>query len=481
MQSITQKIRTIFHSESVPRQRPFSSVAPLLQTALLMGASAGFLLATLLTLTRAFSIPPGPWWTALAQAHGHLQLYGWAGLFVLGVALHFLPRLRGTPLAGVRALPWLMGVMIVSMSLRAVSQPLQTLSPSAFWSVLLLLSGIGELGAVAMVLAILSVTAYRGPRSTSRPAYWSILPLLFGAFGTLGIASVVNLLNVIQAARGDGLIATPGDTLNVTLGLFGFLLPIAFAMSARSLPMYAGLESFPRRVLWPIAFCYFAGLLLLSIGTLGIAAPWNNVSNAAGMMLMGSVVLLFITLFLHLMRARGRVPQRIAQLAPAPIALQQTYQEQLKKEQVNFGPFIALVASSYLWAMLGALLLLIDGVALLSTGSMPIDFDAIRHSFALGFIALLLCGIAPRMVPGFSGSKIASPKLVSATFWLGNLAAVLRIGSLLFDSLLTQLHMSTLDTLLFGLSGPCGLALSICLAVNLWPALRKYSDERAPS
>jgi hypothetical protein len=30
---------------------------------------------------------------------------------------------------------------------------------------------------------------------------------------------------------------------------------------------------------------------------------------------------------------------------------------------------------------------------------------------------------------------------------------------------------SFVDSLLFGLSGPLGLALAICLAVNLWPTL----------
>ena len=93
------------------KQEPFSRVAPMLKTALLMGAGGGFLLATVLTLSRAFSVPLGAWWEAAAQAHGHLQLYGWAGLFVLGVALHFLPRLRGTPLAGARLVPWLLGIL----------------------------------------------------------------------------------------------------------------------------------------------------------------------------------------------------------------------------------------------------------------------------------------------------------------------------------------------------------------------------------
>ena len=32
-------------------------------------------------------------------------------------------------------------------------------------------------------------------------------------------------------------------------------------------------------------------------------------------------------------------------------------------------------------------------------------------------------------------------------------------------------YRAFVDSLLFGLSGPLGLALAICLAVNLWPAL----------
>ena len=77
------------------------------------------------------------------------------------------------------------------------------------------------------------------------------------------------------------------------------------------------------------------------------------------------------------------------------------------------------------------------------------------------------------MVPGFSGGHILTAKLVTATLWLGNGAALLRVGSLLVAPLLDGLGSagSFLDALLFGLSGPLGLALAICLAVNLWPAL----------
>jgi uncharacterized protein involved in response to NO len=461
-------------SEEMHKQEPFSLVAPIVKTALLMGAGGGFLLATVLTVTLALSVPLGAWREAMAQAHGQLQLYGWAGLFVLGVALHFLPRLRGTPLAGARLVPLLLGIIIVSLVLRAVSQPLLATNLGSIWRMGLVSSGVLEMVAFMMVLSLLILTALQGPRPTTRPAYWSVFPFFAGAFCSFAIASIINLVNVAQAARGNGLVLYAGDTLNVTLGLFGFLMPIALAMSARSLPMYAGLDGFPRWVLWPLAGVYFAGVILLCVGVDGgpLPVPMAGIINGIGMILLGGVVLLFVGIFLSLMRRRGHVPDRVAKLAPSPETLAQTYQKQVKKEQTNYGPFVGLVASAYLWAMLGALLLLIDGGSLLATGSELVAFDAVRHSFALGFIALLICGIAPRMLPSFSGGKIVSPKLVSATLWLGNSAAVLRVGSILFAPLFADTQGFAIDTFLFSLSGPFGLALAICLAINLWPTLR---------
>jgi hypothetical protein len=186
------------------------------------------------------------------------------------------------------------------------------------------------------------------------------------------------------------------------------------------------------------------------------------------MILIGGVILLFVSIFLHLASRRGRIPARVAQLAPSPENLTRSYQQQINKDHTQYGPFVGLVASAYLWAMLGSFLLLIDGIGWLVAGHELLTLDAVRHSFALGFIALLICGVAPRMLPSFSGGRILSPRLVSATLWLGNSAALLRVGSLLLSPLLG----SSLSLFLFGLSGPCGLALAICLPINLWPTLR---------
>jgi uncharacterized protein involved in response to NO len=471
----TNNYTTSSKTITIPQQETFSRVVPILSSALLMGAGVGFVLATILTLALALHVFLGPWWIAAAQAHGHVQLYGWAGLFVLGVALHFLPRLRGTPLSMPRLVPWILTDLVAGLLLRVLSQPLFLITGSHIWAILLIASGVLECVALVTVVSQLGMTARRGPILTTRPAFLGVFPYLVGAFCALGIASCVNLVSVVQASMSMGLVPTTTDNLNVTLGLFGFLVPMALAMSAQSLPMYAGLEAFPRRILWPMAGVYFSGLVLASAGMLASSqqSPWPGVLNGLGMLLMGIVLLIFISVFMRMMRTRGRLPEKVVRLAPSPEVATQNYQKHVRVERSTYGPFVALVASAYTWALLGSVLLILDGLSMLFGQTPFFTIDAIHHSLTVGFITLLICGIAPRMIPGFSGGKIASPSLVSATFWLGNTAALLRVGSLLLATVLATISFAggSLYSILFGLSGPVGLALAICLAVNLWPAL----------
>lgn len=460
----------------IPHQQPFSQVAPLLAAALLLGAGGGFVLAAVLSITQATRMVGGVWWAALVQAHGHLQLYGWAGLFVIGVALHFLPRLRGAPLAFPRLVPWVLGALVGSLLLRALAQPLVTITGAGIWRSGLFASGPLECLALGGLVAMLVATARRGAPLITRPALWSVIPFYVCALCASGLASLANLANVAQAAAAPtGLVPATGDELNVLLGLLGFLVPMALAMSARSLPMYAGLDAFPKRTLWPTAFAYSAGLALAAVGVLGGDRPgsWSGILAGLGLAVIGAVLVVYVAIFVRLMGVRGRLPRRVTDLAPAPQAAARRYQTQISAERRTFGPFVALAASAYLWAILGGALLLLDGLAQMVGMASPINPDAARHSLALGFIALLICGVAPRMVPGFSGGRIASPALVAATLWLGNGAALLRVGSLLAAPTLAALGGvgTTADQVAFGLSGLAGLALAICLAVNLWPAL----------
>jgi len=462
--------------QNIAHQAPFKRVAPVIGAALLIGTCGGFVLAAVLTLTAMLGLVTGPWWLAVAQAHGHLQLYGWAGLFVIGVALHFVPRLRGNPLALPQLVPWILGTLVAGLLLRALCQPLATLSSALIWRTGLIASGVLECAALLGVVSLIALTLKNGPKLALRPAFRGVFPFIAGAFAALGLACIVNLANVSLAPANAGIVVSAGDDLNVTLGLFGFLVPMALAMSAQSLPMYAGLDAFPRKALWPLAGGYFAGLVLFCLGDLDSLQPGRpaGLIGGGGMLLIGLVLLIFTGVFLSLMRRRGRLPERVAALAPQPHTLARSYRINVVKEHTAFGSFVAVIASAYLWAILAGVLLLSNGLALLIGIAPPISLDAIRHSLAIGFIALLICGIAPRLITGFSGGTITSPHLVTATLWLGNAAALLRIGAILAASPLSTVSIFgiSLDALMFGVSGPTGLALALCLAINLWPTLR---------
>lgn len=450
-------------------QAPFAQVANVFRAALLLGAGGGFLLACILTVSSMLNLALGSWWLALAQAHGNLQLFGWAGLFVIGVSLHFLPRLRGAPLVATWPVNWLIALQVCALILRAIAQPLLTLTNGMLWHVALLGSGVLELCALSGIVLMLGLTFLRGPAVSKRPAFLATLPFLACAYLSLALAALVNLINLCAAS---GLIEPTGDLLCVTLGLFGFLIPMALGMSARSLPMYAGLEGFPPRQLFSLAFPYIAGLLLFCMSLLG---GWPF-SESLGRLLIGGVLIGFVTLFLRAMRTRGKLPVKVQKLASAPAALARSYRERVSRERQSYGPFVALVASSYLWLLLGGILLAINGLSGLLGFNPPLADDAIRHILTIGFVSLLICGVAPRMLPGFSGGTIRSAKLVSATLWLGNLAALFRVGSLLLAPWLT-LGTFDLGQVTFGCSGVLGLALATCLACNLWPALRSPTGQ----
>jgi len=464
-----------------PQQQPFTLVTPLARAALLLGAAGGFALATVLSLSLALQAPLGPWWPALAQAHGRLQVFGWAGLFVFSVAFHFLPRLRGAPLRWPWLVSWVLVAQVAGLILRGVSQPLLALAPGVWlWQGLLDLSGMLEFAGLGLALALLIGTFLQpnAPALRARPALWSIWPFLLCVVASLGLAALVNLVNVIQAASSVGIVLSAGDDISVTLGLLGFLVPMALAMSARALPLYAGLESISRRILWPTAFVYIAGLALALVGMLGEPGGlWTGDGftrvEGVGLALIGLTLIGFVALLGRLMGARGRLPDRVRQLAPQPEQAARTYVRYVSNERARFGPYVALIGSAYAWAFVAGLLLLLDGAAQALGRFPPVTLDAPRHSLAVGFIALLLAGVSVRMIPGFSGGSIASSRLVTALLWLGNSAALLRVGSLLAQPALAAWGSvgATLDSLLFGLSGPIGLTFAICLAITLWPAL----------
>ncbi len=471
----------------VPAQEPFTRARPLIAVSCWLGLGAGFLLAAILSVTQALKLPLGLWWPALVQAHGHIQLFGWAGFMVLGVALHFLPRLRGTPLAFPRLSPWLFALLGGGLVLRVLSQPLLALAaPGALlWQMLLAGAGLAEFVGASGIVGLLFLTLRRGPSLASRPALRAFLPYGFLGLLCFWLALALNAAEGIRLLLvGQALLSGTADGMIVQLGLFGFLVPLALGMSARVLPLYLGLRPLSSRALW-LAFSGYAIGLALSL----LAFSMGGSNTLAGVFQGCSALLMGSSLCTFMVSQGLLLPQRWRRLMVPAVQTKHVsrparpYAVAQGNDHAVFGPYAWLIRSAFGWLALAALALCIDGAAQLAAGDTPISEDAIRHATTVGFVMLLIFGVGQRMLPGFAGSKLLSPRLVMATFWLGSAATLLRVLPVLVSPLLSDPGFSGLPSILlsvgFGCSGPLALAALLCFTLNLWRIL--YSAPRASS
>src|SRR5262249_20470502 len=77
-----------------PAPAPWESSRLYLKTSLTLALTAGFGIGLLAVLGRAGGPDLGAYRLPLTQAHGQVQLLGWIGLFVVGIAYHVVPRFR---------------------------------------------------------------------------------------------------------------------------------------------------------------------------------------------------------------------------------------------------------------------------------------------------------------------------------------------------------------------------------------------------
>ncbi len=420
---------------------------PFVWASLAAAATAGFGYGAAVFAASAANAPFGPWWVALTQAHGHVQLFGWGGLMVLGVGFHFLPRLRGAPLIGAGLQPWVLGLLGAGLALRAIAQPWQGLAatPAPVLGLAVAASSILEMLGAGLAVAMLTMTMRSGPPLRQRPGLVAVLPYLVASFAALLLAMAVNAAAaVVSAGAGSALLPDWGDRISTTLGLVGFLTSASIAVSARTFPLFLGLRV-PSPALLRLLFLPFLVGLLLQVASEAISI---SAAQGAGDLLVGLA-------FLASPVALQIVPTARRRAGKAPAS------------DVHYLKAVEwLLVPAYLWLMVAGILEILGGLVLFGLG-LPIPGDVVRHALGSGFVTLLILGMAARMLPGFGGKRLANVGLLWATVWLGNSSALLRIVPMLVLASGASTSVSDYLTSALALSGVLGVAAVVCLAVNL--------------
>ncbi len=334
--------------------------------ALVFAAGGGFLLAVLLPLAAALDWGWGPRWRALVQAHGHLQLAGWLGLFITGMAFRLAPRFAGRPLRFYRVTTPALILLAFGLLGRAVAQPWLA-TPGM--RVVLLAAGAAEVGGALLALTSLALTL--------APVVTSLTQAPLFLLGTAGFVTQAALtfrwLAGLTAA--DPIIPPARDRTLLDIQFFLFVLPFVCAILWRALPTFVGAPSPGVRRAWLQAALLLTGGLLLASGP-----QWWSGATAARLHGTGAAIIAVAIVIELAGTAIWRPADRLR-----PVARH----------------VVLLIRTACLWLVATAVWLAYDAAWELRHG-LPVnaaDGDGIRHILALGVFTTLIFGMGQLMLP----------------------------------------------------------------------------------
>ena len=347
----------------------------------LPGTLLGFSNLVAISAHHGLGSMPAAW----MEGHGHAQMFGWIGSFILGIGFYSQPTRmgRGLQITAACLALWTSGVL-----LRWLANIYEW-----HWRAFLPLSSAFELIAIALFLSAASRhkrTPAEGAKKSMEP--WMVSVLL----STAGLTAAV-VFNFVECVR----LALHGTTPSFPHGIdqrylvllgWGFLAPVVWGFSARWLPAFLGLAPVRVRVL--------QAALLLDLSGLGF--------GLAGL-------LRIATIFLSVATLTAVVALRMAE---RPVG-----QAKIMGVHASFPVFARI---SYVWLVVAGCMSVWAAIADRHSGI----WGASRHALTVGFAATMVFAIGPRILPHFCGiARIFSRRLMFACLLLLQIGCTLRVAS----------------------------------------------------
>ncbi len=379
-----------------------ASTYPLfLMTSLVLALGAG------VTSGIAAAMTGGGWgalrgeaWLALVQTHGHIQVFGYLTLFVMGIGLHVLPRFKGQAPPDRRVILATYWAMLAGVLARASAQP----HGQGFVRWLLGGSALIEMVGVLLFAALVAGIFWRA--RDKREPYDRFIQ---AATAWLVVMSGINAYLTLRAALdGARVLNIAGDAALLEAGVYGFVVLFVLGVSFRTLPFFLSL----RPAYGWLRDAGFAAIVLAL--PLRVAAVW---APEFGSYSWTSDTAYVATFTLALGVAAATVALRIFE-SPASEA-----------PPVEGPPaYRPMVQTAYVWLLIGVALDVYWRLRELDGGFTPFyAAGAIRHAFLLGFATLMIMAMAYRTVPVFSGRRLRWPAGVPASYFMVLGAGVLRV------------------------------------------------------
>jgi hypothetical protein len=345
------------------------------------------------------------------NAHGHAQIFGWVGLFVMGFAYQAFPRFKHTSLAHPRLAIGTLWLMLAGIVIRSASQ---ALLPYAPWTV-----SAGVAGSVVEVIAIGLFTGiiWKTLRGSGKPfAFYDYYVLAaLGWFFIQAVYGTVYFTATATAPSRDallGLVATWQAPLR-DIQIHGFALLMILGVSQRMFHNFYNLTAPNRNVSVVALILINAAVIGESVGfvlmrTSGHA--WTALWYVSVIVLAAAVAVLVWGW--HIYRPTHEADRSLKFLRTAYGWLFLSLAMLVALPLYQFGLLRAFAPES-------------DAAQL---GFSHAYYGAIRHAITVGFVSLMIVGVAAKVVPTLKGIDVRGLNALWLPFVLINTGCAMRVG-----------------------------------------------------
>ena len=328
------------------------------------------------------SLPP-----AWMQAHGHAQIFGWLGTFILGIGFYSLSKMGNLPAFAVSR-----GWICFALWTTGVLLRWAVNITEWEWRVALPLSAALELAGFLTFFRTVSGHRIPRPDGAPRPAKEPWMLVVMASTAGFLVTLLANLAVTVNVAiRGGSGPAIPMilDQRLLMLPTWAFLVPTVWGFNARWLPIFLGLQALRRRFLYAaVLFAWAASACMLSGFPVAAALlPLAAVCAIVGL----------------------RVWERAIQRA------------KLNGVHASFPVF---VRGAYIWLLIAAVMSVMAALGDREGGI----WGASRHALTVGFLATIVFAIGQKILPAFCGARtLYSTGVMFASLLLLTIGCVLRV------------------------------------------------------
>jgi hypothetical protein len=300
---------------------------------------------------------------AWIQAHGHAQVMGWIGTFILGIGYYSIPKLRQGARPFALSLAWASGVLwMTGVSLRWIADVY-------LWQWRLLLPVSSSMELVAFLIFFRAVSQHKPKDSGKRKLETWVFVVIAGALGLLGTLAMNFWECVWLAAAGVApAFSQAFDQRFLIVSAWGFMVPFIWGFNAKWLPTFLGSRGVNNRLL-------ATATVVLAIGVgFGLAGSFRIAT--ALLALAATLAAVALAVFSSALR-----PAKTKGVHPS---------------------FPFFLRSAYIWLGVASAL----GIWAANAKNASGIWGASRHALTVGFVAMMVFCVGQRVLPAFSGMRL---------------------------------------------------------------------------